>query len=188
LIKKNIKIELGKDIIRTKFVLGGDQIMPTVLGVFDGEDQAQNAIDKLKTKGVSEEKISLIAKHQDNNDDMEASEELAGQQESVTDGAATGGTLGGIAGILAGVGLLTIPGVGPILAAGPIAGGLTGAAAGGITGGLVDYGLDEEAEEKYAQEVKEGKILVAAEDTAEEKIDNLAGILRDEGANDVTTH
>ncbi|MGM0370638.1 MAG: general stress protein [Bacillota bacterium] len=163
--------------------------MPTVLGVFDGEDQAQNAIDKLKTKGVSEEKISLIAKHQGENDDMEASEELGGHnKDRVTDGAATGGTLGGIAGILAGVGLLTIPGVGPILAAGPLAGGITGAAAGGITGGLVDYGLDEEAGEKYAQEVKEGKILVAAEDTAEEKIDNLAGILRDEGANDVTTH
>ncbi|GAB6100184.1 membrane protein [Halanaerocella petrolearia] len=170
-----------------KFTVGGDKDMPTVLGVFNGESEAKTAVDKMKEKGISEDKISLVAK-QDGNDNIEAGEEMAGNDQNLADGATTGGALGGAAGILAGAGLLAIPGVGPVLAAGPVAAGLTGAATGGVAGGLVDYGLDQETGERYAGEVEQGKILVAAEDTDENKINEVSDILRKEGANDVATH
>ena len=159
--------------------------MPVVLGVFDNKDGAKSAISRMKEKGFSEEEISLVAKG-DERDDMEAGGEMG--EQDVGDGATTGGALGGIAGILAGAGMLTIPGVGPILAAGPLAGGLSGVAAGGIAGGLIDYGLDEEVGQRYANEVEQGRILVTAEHTEEENLDEVAQILREEGANDVETH
>lgn len=161
--------------------------MPTVLGVFNNEDKAKNAINKIKNKEISEDKISLIAK-QDENDDFEAGEDMMGTDQNLTDGTTAGGTLGGLAGLLTGAGLLTIPGVGPILAAGPLAAGLSGATAGGVTGGLVDYGLNQETGEKYAQEVEQGNILIAAENTEETQVNDIANILREEGANSVETH
>ncbi|GAB6138861.1 hypothetical protein [Halanaerobaculum tunisiense] len=168
-----------------KFNLGGDRAMSTVLGVFSDQDVAKQAIEEMENQGVSEEQISLVAK-QDETDDAEAGAEMT-EGQNLTDGAATGGVAGGLAGALAGAGLLAVPGVGPLLAAGPLAAGLTGATTGGVAGGLVDYGLDEETGEKYAMEVEQGNILVAAEDTAETKIDDVADILQNKGANEVTT-
>lgn len=159
--------------------------MSVVLGVFEHEDEAKRAISEMKDRGISEDDISVIARH-DKQEDMEAGGEMG--EQDLSDGAATGGALGGIAGLLAGAGMLTIPGVGPILAAGPISAGLSGVAAGGIAGGLVDYGVDEEAGERYAQEVEQGRILVAAEGSEDNGIDQVADILRDKGANDVETH
>ena len=161
--------------------------MPVVLGVFENEDKAKRAISEMKERGISENDISVVARHEQR-EDMEAGAEMGQGEQNISDGAATGGALGGIAGLLAGAGMLTIPGVGPILAAGPISAGLSGVAAGGIAGGLVDYGVDEETGERYAQEVEQGRILVAAEDTDESRVDEVADILRDKGANDVETH
>ncbi|AGB40461.1 hypothetical protein Halha_0485 [Halobacteroides halobius DSM 5150] len=171
----------------TKFTVGGDKDMSTVLGVFNNESEANNAVNKMKDKGISEDKISLVAK-QNKDADIEAGAEMTGTDQNLADGSVTGGALGGAAGILAGAGLLTIPGAGPFLAAGPLAAGLTGAASGGVAGGLVDYGLDQQAGQRYAKRVEEGKILVAAEGTDETRINDVADILRKEGAKDVATH
>jgi hypothetical protein len=160
--------------------------MPVVLGVFEDEKSAKQAINKMKDQGISEDEISLVARQQEG-DDFEAGD-MGGADQNLSDGAATGGVLGGLAGLLAGAGMLTIPGVGPILAAGPISAGLSGAAAGGIAGGLADFGVDEETGQRYAQEVEQGKILVAAENTENTKIDEVASLLREEGAKDVETH
>lgn len=86
-----------------------------------------------------------------------------------------------------GVGALTIPGVGPIFAAGPIAGMLSGAATGGIAGGLVDWGIPAERSNFYEQKVKEGKILASVRSN-EDKVDRAANILRENGAMDVEVH
>ncbi|MCK8826251.1 general stress protein [Natroniella acetigena] len=161
--------------------------MPTVLGVFDSEEPAQQAISRMKENGISEERISLVAKR-DEGQDMEAGGEMRGEEQDLADGTVTGGALGGIGGILAGAGLLAVPGVGPILAAGPLAAGLSGVAAGGIAGALVDYGVDEDTGERYAQEVEQGRILVAAEETDENRVSEVANILRENGAYDVEQH
>jgi hypothetical protein len=107
--------------------------------------------------------------------------------QNLTNGTTTGGTLGGLAGILGGVGAMAIPGIGPILAAGPIAAGLTGAVTGGLAGGLVDLGIPEERGQYYEEEVKKGGILATVE-ADQDKINDVASYLRSSGARDVETH
>ncbi|WP_347342965.1 hypothetical protein [Paenibacillus woosongensis] len=84
--------------------------------------------------------------------------------EGVASGAAAGGLVGGLTGLLAGLGALAIPGIGPIVAAGPIAATLTGAAvgagAGGLVGGLIGLGIPETEAKEYSSHVERGRILV----------------------------
>jgi len=79
--------------------------------------------------------------------------------------AATGATLGGIGGLLVGLGVLAVPGIGPILAAGPLAGAigglLAGGAAGGVIGGLSSIGVPEEYARDYAAHIEQGHTLVS---------------------------
>ena len=87
-----------------------------------------------------------------------------------------GGALGGVAGWLAGIGTLAIPGVGPLIAAGPILAALSGVAAGaavgGVTGALVGYGIPEYEAKIYEGKVREGNILLSVhtEDTHERTV------------------
>ncbi|MBG9448161.1 hypothetical protein ABE67_02005 [Cytobacillus firmus] len=134
-----------------------------VVGAYDTEQEAIQAVEKLRAEGYRPEDISVISK---NKDDVDAVTEETGTktEEGLAAGAATGGVLGGLTGLLAGVGALAIPGIGPIVAAGPIAATLTGAAvgagAGGIAGALIGMGIPEEEAHRYEADVKSGKILV----------------------------
>jgi len=148
----------------------------TVIGVFNSRDQAEKAVSDLRNKGFENE-ISIVAKD----------ESGGARGDSITDGTTTGGVLGGIAGLAIGAGALAIPGLGPIIAAGPIAGLLSGAATGGIAGGLTDWGIPEERGKYYEGKVKEGNIIAAVK-TDDNKIDSAAGVLRNYGAQDVETH
>src|SRR4029453_16982386 len=93
--------------------------------------------------------------------------------EGAATGAATGGAVGGTLGLLAGIGALAIPGLGPFIAAGPIMGALSGAAAGaaagGLTGALVGLGIPEYEAKQYESKVKGGNILISVhtEDSAQ---------------------
>lgn len=150
----------------------------TVLGVFDSVDQAEKAAEELQRKGFKRDEISIVAK-----------ESSARQRDTgaLTQGITTGSTIGGAAGLLAGVGALAIPGLGPIVAAGPLAAALTGAVTGGVAGGLVDWGIPEETGRKYEERVKEGRV-VAAVRTDDHKVQDAADILRRNGATEVETH
>lgn len=134
-----------------------------LVGVYDTENEAIQAVEDLKRQGYAPEDISVIGK---NKDEVNGINDATGTktEEGLAAGAATGGVLGGLVGLLAGVGALAIPGVGPILAAGPIAATLTGAAvgagAGGLAGALIGMGIPEEEADRYEGYVKEGKILV----------------------------
>ena len=93
--------------------------------------------------------------------------------EGAVTGAVTGGAVGGVLGWLLGIGALSIPGLGPFIAAGPIMAALSGtavgAAAGGITGALIGMGIPEYEAKRYEHNVKEGKVLVSVHaDDAEE--------------------
>mgnify|MGYP005836549841 CR=1 FL=1 len=150
----------------------------TVLGVFDSVDRAERAADDLQRKGFKRDEISIVAK-----------ESAARQRDTgtLTQGVTTGSTIGGAAGLLAGVGALAIPGLGPIVAAGPLAAALTGAVTGGVAGGLVDWGIPEETGRRYEERVKEGKV-VAAVRADDHKVQDAADILRRNGATEVETH
>ncbi|AWB44424.1 low temperature-induced protein [Paenibacillus sp. CAA11] len=138
-----------------------------IVGVFETEKEASAAIGALEQQGFLAEEISIVARDRR---DREAIENETGTKapEGIAAGAATGGVLGGVAGLLAGLGLLAIPGIGPILAAGPIAATLTGAAvgagAGGLVGGLIGLGIPEEEAKEYESYVNEGKILVLVDE------------------------
>lgn len=164
--------------------------MSTVIGVFENQSQAEKAVNKIREAGITEEKISIVAK-KDNVEKGQSGQDQ-GNEATLTDqnlsgGTTTGGVLGGLAGILGGAGALAIPGVGPILAAGPIAAGLTGAVAGGIAGGLIDMGIPEERGQHYEEQVKQGKILAAVE-ADQTKIEDVSNFLRQNGASDVESH
>ncbi|MFF2156688.1 general stress protein [Paenibacillus chitinolyticus] len=141
-----------------------------IVGVFDTEREAIQAIDGLKQQGFHADDISVIAKDKQDSADI-LDETGTKAPEGVATGAATGGVLGGVTGLLAGIGALAIPGVGPFIAAGPIAATLTGAAvgagAGGLVGGLVGMGIPEDEAQQYDNYVKDGKILVLVDSDAE---------------------
>lgn len=152
-----------------------------VIGVFEEKDSAESAILELKGQGFERE-ISLVAR-----DDGESGGGGGMEGHDLTTGGITGGALGGVAGLLAGAGALLIPGIGPIIAAGPLAVGLTGVVAGGVAGGLIDFGIPADRGEHFEEEVRQGSILVTMKSSSE-KIDQAASILREHGAHDVETH
>jgi len=160
-------------------------MVKTVVGVFDSHDQAEKAVAELRQSGFDTNEISIVAKEQ-HGQDAQGDTTMGMSMGTVTDGTTTGGVLGGLAGLALGAGALAIPGLGPVVAAGPIAGMLSGAATGGIAGGLIDWGIPEEQGRKYEQEVKQGKILAAVR-AHEEKIEAAAEIFRRNGARDVNT-
>jgi uncharacterized protein (TIGR02271 family) len=118
------------------------------------------------------------------NGDMEG-EQMA---EGAVSGAVAGGALGGLAGVLLGLGALAIPGIGPIVAAGPIVAGLTGAgigaAVGGLVGALVNWGIPEEEAGYYAEGVRRGGTLVAVR-TDESLVEEAVDIMNEYGPVDI---
>lgn len=159
----------------------------TVLGIFKNERVAEEAVNDLRGMGFEKE-ISILAKGKDEgksgggtrNANFETSDPLA-------DGATTGGILGGLAGLAAGAGALAIPGIGPIVAAGPISGILAGAATGGVTGGLLDWGVPETESRDIESQIKQGKVLVAVS-ASQDKVSQAEKVLRDHGAENVRVH
>jgi uncharacterized membrane protein len=106
---------------------------------------------------------------------------------NISTGVTTGGVLGGLAGLAAGAGALVVPGLGPLIAAGPIAGLLSGAATGGVAGGLVDWGIPEAEGREYESEIRQGKMLVSVR-CDDKRADQANRILKDHGADRVRMH
>ena len=161
----------------------GGQGVKSVIGVFNSRADAEKGVNALRSQGFTTEEINIVSKDK-NKQNQQGGEYF---EDDITDGALTGGTLGGIGGLLLGAGALAIPGVGPILAAGPIAAALSGAVAGGIAGGLIDWGIPAEAGKRYEQQVAQGGILAIIRSDAA-KVNQAAQILRQNGAKDVETH
>ncbi|WP_077623023.1 general stress protein [Sediminibacillus massiliensis] len=146
-------------------------------GVFKSQDDAIRAIEELKAKGYGKDDFSVFAKDKDDvkaigeetNTDISKDKSGRGKNagKGLGIGAGTGGVLGGLTGLIAEIGLLAIPGVGAIAAAGPIAAALTGAGigagGGGIVGALVGAGIPEEHAKEYENKLKEGNIIVLVE-------------------------
>lgn len=138
--------------------------MRTVTGLFDTHEHAAQAVRDLKSLGIPEADISLVASNADRDDFSEDVAEGAGA------GMGIGAALGGAGGLLAGIGALAIPGIGPVVAGGWLVatavGALTGAAVGGAAGGLVgalsDAGIPEHDAHVYAESVRRGDNLVTA--------------------------
>jgi hypothetical protein len=147
--------------------------MQTLVALYHNFQDAQNAVDALVRGGVDRTKISLVA----NNTAGEYSDYLNTEHDSedavtAEQGAAFGAASGGIIGALAGLGALAIPGIGPVIAAGPLiaalTGGAVGALAGAPTGGLVaglikTHHIDDADAEVYAEGVRRGETLLTVQ-------------------------
>lgn len=154
----------------------------TVVGIFDDRDDAYRAIEALKDSGFRSEDIGITMR------DRQESEALvedtgASAGAGAATGALAGGALGGLAGWLVGIGALAIPGVGPFIAAGPLAAALTGAAigaaGGGLLGALTGMGVPEDEARWYEGEVHSGGILVTVK--ADGRYDEARRMLRQYG-------
>jgi len=154
-----------------------------VVGVFKNEQVAREVVEDLRKTGFDKE-ISILARDREGQQGEAMTMEGGG---GIADGIATGGVLGGLAGLAAGAGALFIPGLGPLVAAGPIAGLLSGAAAGGIAGGLIDWGIPEEEGRQYEGEIRQGKILVSVH-CEDQYADQANRIMRDHGADRVRVY
>jgi hypothetical protein len=163
------------------------------VGVFKNRSDLEAVLRALKDDNYDMNRVSLIARHAD---DVEGAEEVTDRgdteaQEGAGIGASTGTVLGGVGGLLVGLGVLAIPGVGPILAAGAeinalastLAGAGIGAAAGGIVGALVGLGIPEEHANMYNDRVKAGQYLLMISGT-EADLKRVESILRDRNVTD----
>jgi len=166
-------------------------VQKTVVGIFRDETSAERAVRSLRDDGFTEQEISIVAKENGRGGSGRQSGRQAQgttmRDDGVSDGVASGAAWGGLAGLALGAGALAIPGIGPIVAAGPIAAALTGAATGGLAGGLIDWGIPEERGRELQEEVKQGKILAILQ-CSDNKVNKAANILRENGANNVETH
>lgn len=143
--------------------------MQTVLGLYDRFEDAQQVVHALSKAGFRWEDISMISQDAEGRYSRELKTDADVTREDAADGAAAGAglgaVLGGLGGLLVGLGALAIPGIGPVIAAGPIAAALAGAgigaAAGGLIGALVDVGVPEEQAQIYAESIRRGGTLVS---------------------------
>ena len=139
----------------------------TVSALFDTYAAASSAVSALEAAGVPHSDISIVANNSDNWHKGDKTSEAA---EDAGTGAGIGAAVGGLGGLLTGLGLMAIPGVGPVVAAGwlastavgAVAGAAVGGAAGGIIGGLTDAGVPERDAHVYAEGVRRGGTLVTA--------------------------
>lgn len=162
----------------------------TVVALFSDHRHAEQAARDIKDRGLRTADISIIARQgdeqgRDNTATMGTT--ATAKNDNISDGVVTGGILGGLAGLLIGAGSMVIPGLGIIAAAGPITGLLSGAVTGGIVGGLVDLGIPENRSKQYETDIKAGKILFSMK-TDEDKVDDIASVLRNSGAETVDTY
>jgi len=159
-------------------------------GIFKSRVQAERCIDTLLASGYRNDDISVLAPDQATTHEF-ATEKNTKAPEGVTTGATAGGALGGTLGLLAGIGALAIPGLGPFIAAGPIMGALAGAGAGAVAGGLVGalvgMGIPEFEAKRYEGHVKDGGILISVHCDDSDWTKKAKDILERSGATDVSS-
>src|ERR1700738_5574071 len=108
----------------------------SALCLVDTEDQAEAIVERLKSAGFSDNGISGLFPDKGSTRDFAYKKETK-MPEGATIGASTGGAVGGTIGLLAGIGALALPGLGPFIGAGPLMGALAGGGGGAAVGGVV---------------------------------------------------
>src|SRR5437763_13579122 len=160
----------------------------SVFGIATTQGQAERIVQQLQAQGFATPEISVLMPDTGGTRDI-GHVKATKAPEGATTGAATGGVTGGVLGLLAGVGTLAIPGLGPFIAAGPLMAALSGAAAGaalgGITGALIGMGMPEYEAKRYEGKLQEGNLLISvhADDSTER--DRAKEIFEAAGAEDI---
>jgi uncharacterized membrane protein len=152
--------------------------------------QAEGIVENLQESGFSNNDVSVLCPDRDTTRDF-AHEKHTKAPEGAVTGGSTGGLVGGALGWVAGIGALAIPGVGPLIAAGPIlaalSGAAVGAAAGAIAGSLIGLGIPEIEAKRYEGKVKDGNILISVHAETSEAEKRAKDIFQSAGAEDICT-
>jgi len=161
-----------------------------VYGIYRDRAHAEDTVDALIDNGFRSEDISVLMPENVGTKDF-AAEKNTKAPEGATTGAGTGAVVGGTLGLLAGIGALAIPGLGPFIAAGPIMGALAGVGTGGVVGGiigaLVGMGIPEYEAKRYEGMIKEGKILLSVHCDNSDWVKRAKDILERTGGEDISS-
>jgi hypothetical protein len=161
-----------------------------VYGIYRDQAQVSRAIDEMLRASFRKEDISVLLPDNVGTKDF-AHEKHTKIPEGTAAGATAGGAVGGVLGLLAGVGTLAIPGVGPFIAAGPIMGALAGLGVGGTVGGflgaLVGMGVPEYEAKRYEGRIKEGGILVSVHCDNSDWVGRAKDVMKATGADDISS-
>jgi hypothetical protein len=161
-----------------------------VFGIYSTGDAAERAVEELIRAGFASSDISVLLP------DTRSTREFAHQKETkapegTAAGVTAGGVIGGTLGVLAGVGALAIPGVGPFIAAGPLVAGLAGlgvgGAVGGLVGALIGMGIPEYEAKRYEGRVRDGGNLLSVHCDTAKQVKTAKELLKETGAQDVAS-
>jgi hypothetical protein len=162
-----------------------------VFGIYSTRTGVESAVDALVRAGFPSPDISVLLPENLAGTKEMGTEKATKAPEGAAAGATTGGVIGGTLGVLAGIGLLAIPGLGPFIAAGPIMAGLAGlgvgGAVGGVTGALIGAGIPEFEAKRYQARLQKGGILLSVHCDTSEEVKRAKDVLKATGAEDVTS-
>ena len=160
-----------------------------VFGIADNRQKAIAVVERLRTTGFRESEISFVIADSGNQAEI-VMEGNTKAPEGVASGTGSGLLLGGALGWAAGIGALAIPGLGPLIAAGPIMAALSGAAigslAGGITGGLIGLGFSEYEAKEYEGYLKNGRALISVRVANNDEVDLATRTFSESGAEHIS--
>ncbi|MGO9446054.1 MAG: general stress protein [Thiobacillaceae bacterium] len=161
-----------------------------VFGIYQNAKQAERTVDDLLAAGFSNDDISVLLPNHEGTKDF-AHDKGTKAPEGTAAGVTTGGVIGGTLGLLAGIGVLAIPGIGPFIAAGPIVTALAGlgvgGAVGGIIGALVGMGIPEYEAKRYEGHIKAGGVLLSVHCDTSENVASAKDLLKHTGAQDIAS-
>jgi len=161
-----------------------------VFAIFPSRTGTERAVDRLHAAGFTHENISVLMADKEGTRQF-ATEKNTKAPEGTATGVGVGGVVGGTIGLLAGIGAIAIPGVGPLIAAGPIMGALAGlgvgGAVGGIVGALVGMGIPEYEAKRYEGRVKNGGVLVSVHCDTSDEISRAKDVFKQAGGEDIAS-
>lgn len=161
-----------------------------VFAIYSTRAGAEHAAEMLLSSGFSTSDISVLLPENLGSKEM-GTEKSTKAPEGTAAGAGTGAVIGGTLGLLAGIGALAIPGIGPLIAAGPIVATLAGlgagGAVGGITGALIGLGIPEFEAKRYEGRMQRGGILLSVHCETSEEIKRAKSVLEATRAEDVSS-
>jgi hypothetical protein len=161
-----------------------------VFGIYASAVHAEQAVGHLTQAGFPAIDISVLIPDQQGTRAFAFAKETKAP-EGTTSGVTAGGIIGGALGVLAGLGMLVIPGVGPFIAAGPIMAGLAGlgvgGAVGGLIGALVGMGIPEYEAKRYVGRITSGGVLLSVHCDTSEQVAKAKDVLKHSGADDIAS-
>jgi hypothetical protein len=161
-----------------------------VFGIYTTVSAADSATDRLIKSGFSAADVSALIPENLGSKPI-ATEKSTKAPEGAATGATSGAVLGGALGLLAGVGLLAIPGLGPFIAAGPIMAGLAGlgvgGAVGGVAGALIGMGIPEYEAKRYEGRLQKGGVLLSVHCSTSDEIRTAKEVMKASGAEDISS-